>query len=91
MIQPWAVWGLYNGCMKQLNLNVTPEFERDLRKFMKDRGIKRKSDALRTLAREAAGKIERRKDFDFSALIGAALGGPENPHPKFQTEDDLWS
>jgi hypothetical protein len=77
--------------MKQLNVNVTPEFERDLRKVMKDRGIKRKSDALRTLAREAAEKIERRKNYDFSELIGAALGGRENPNPKFKTEDDLWS
>ncbi len=77
--------------MKQLNLNVTPQFARDLRKFMKDRGIQRKSDALKTLAREAAEKIDRRRNYDFGELVGVALGGRENPNPKFKTEDDLWS
>jgi hypothetical protein len=31
--------------MKQRNLNVTPEFERDLKLFIKRKGIKRKPDA----------------------------------------------
>ena len=70
-------------------MNVTPQFERDLRKFMKDRGIKRKSDALKTLAREAAEKIEKRTNF--SSWIGAALSGKPNPNPRFKSEDDLWS
>jgi hypothetical protein len=77
--------------MKQLNLNVTKEFERDLKLVMKQQGIKRKSDAVRLAVREAAEKHRRKERFDFRSLIGVGLGGNPNPNPKFQTEDDLWS
>jgi hypothetical protein len=78
-------------CMKQLNLNVTPEFERDLRRFMKRKGITRKSDAIRRALHEAAAPIRAGADFDFHSWIGLALKAPLNPKPRFKSEDDLWS
>jgi hypothetical protein len=83
--------GLYNGCMKQLNLNVTPEFERDLKLFMKRKGIKRKSDAIRTAFRELAERAKTKADCDFHSLLGIGLKAPLNPNPRFKTEDELWS
>lgn len=77
--------------MKQLNVNITAAFERDLRRFMKAAGIKRKSDAVRQAVREAAERARPQKKYDFHSLIGVALGGTENPNPRFKTEDDLWS
>jgi len=77
--------------MRQLNLNVTPEFERDLRQFMKKKGIKSKSDAVRQAMREAAARTETNSTFDFRALLGLGLKAPLNPKPRFKSEDDLWS
>jgi hypothetical protein len=77
--------------MKQLNLNVTPEFEKDLRRVMKSAGIKRKSDAVRQAVREAAERSHRRETTDFRSWIGLALKGRPNPKPRFKSEDDLWS
>jgi hypothetical protein len=82
--------GLYNVCMKQLNLNVTPEFERDLKLFMKRKGIKRKSDAIRYAIREAASRTNVPKT-DFRSWIGVAAKDAPNPNPRFKSEDDLWS
>jgi hypothetical protein len=82
--------GLYSGCMKQLNLNVTPEFERDLKLFMKRKDIKRKSDAIRCAIREAASRTVVPKT-DFRSWIGVAAKDLPNPNPRFKTEDDLWS
>lgn len=72
--------------MKQFNLNVTLEFERDLKLFMKRKGIKRKSDAIR----EAASRAVVPKT-DFRSWIGIAAKDRPNPNPRFKTEDDLWS
>lgn len=77
--------------MKQLNLNVTPEFERDLKLFMKQNGIKSKSDAIRMALRELAERERAKADFDFNSLLGIGLKAPLNPNPRFKTEDDLWS
>lgn len=77
--------------MKQLNLNVTPEFERDLKLFMKRKGITRKSDAIRIALREFAEREKARSDCDFHSLLGIGLKAPLNPNPRFKTQDDLWS
>jgi hypothetical protein len=77
--------------MKQLNLNVTPEFERDLKLFMRRKGIKRKSDAIRTALREFAERERVKSDCDFHSLLGIGLKTPVNPNPRFKTEDELWS
>jgi hypothetical protein len=77
--------------MKQLNVNVTPEFERDLRHFMKKKGIQRKSDAVRQAMREAASRSKANADYDYRSLLGLGLKALLNPKPRFKSEDDLWS
>jgi len=74
--------------MAQLNLNLTPQFERDLKKLMKARKIARKSDAIRYAVSVASAAEEKRRDF--SALLGAFASLPDNPNPRFGSEDALW-
>lgn len=77
--------------MRQLNLNVTPEFDRDLRRLMKRQGIVSKSDAIRLAVHEAASRSAAGALTDFRSWLGLALRGPLNPKPRFRSEDDLWS
>ena len=77
--------------MKQLNLNVTPEFERDLRQFMKQRKINRKSDAIRQALREAAARSAGAGKSDFRSWLGMGLKAPLRAKRRFRNEDDLWS
>jgi hypothetical protein len=77
--------------MRQLNLNVTSEFERDLKRFMKLRGIPHKSDAVRTAVHEAVTRTSGGPDYDYRAWLGIGLRAPLNPKRRFRTEDDLWS
>jgi len=77
-------------CMQQLNLNVTPDFERDLQRYMKQRGIATKSDAIRQALREAvarAGGVE----YDYRGWLGLGLRAPLRRKRRFQSEDELWS
>jgi hypothetical protein len=76
--------------MRQLNLNVTSEFERDLRRFMKQRGISSKSDAIRRAVHDAAARSAPAA-YDYRSWLGLGLRGPLNPTPRFRSEDDLWS
>ncbi len=77
--------------MKQLNLNINKDFERDLKLVMKARRNKTKSDVLRDLVHDEAERLRKAANFDFTSLIGVALKYPQNPNPKFKSEDDLWS
>jgi hypothetical protein len=77
--------------MKQLNLNVTPEFDRDLRLYMKRRNMTSKSDAIRTAIREAAQSGSNAQQYDYRAWLGMALKAPLNQRRRFRGEDDLWS
>jgi hypothetical protein len=76
--------------MQQLNLNVTPEFERDLRRLMKQKGISSKSDAIRRAVHEAAARSAPAA-CDYRSWLGLGLREPLNPTPRFRSEDDLWS
>lgn len=76
--------------MAQLNLHLTPEFERTLKRFMRLRGLRNKSEAIRTAVREAAERDRHAAPADFRAWLGAGRGAPLNPHPRFVTDDDLW-
>ncbi|HEV2202302.1 MAG TPA: ribbon-helix-helix domain-containing protein [Bryobacteraceae bacterium] len=76
--------------MRQLNLNVTDEFVRDLKRLMKRKGIKNKSDAIRLAVREAATSAAAPAS-DYRGWLGMALKAPLNPKPRFRGEDDLWS
>jgi hypothetical protein len=44
--------------MAQINLHTTPEFEENLAKLMRERGIRSKSEAIRIAVREAANDSE---------------------------------
>jgi len=44
---------LYDSMYKQINTNMTPEFERDLRRYMRSTKPDTKSDAIRQALREA--------------------------------------
>jgi Arc/MetJ-type ribon-helix-helix transcriptional regulator len=54
----------------QLNLNTTPEFERDLEALMKTRGLKSKSEAIRAAVHEARQAKDPPLKRDLSGLIG---------------------
>ena len=77
--------------MAQLNLNVTDEFERDLHAYMRQRGIARKSDAIRQAVREAANRAAGPAVCDFRPWLGMGLKAPTRRKPRFRSEDELWS
>ena len=74
--------------MRQINLNVTPEFEQDLEVLMKTRRIATESEAICKAVHEAVGDVKH--SYDFSAWLGMANEWPENPDRQFLNEDDLW-
>jgi hypothetical protein len=77
--------------VSQLNINVTPEFERALERLMRLRSIASKSEAVRVAVQEAAAREERaRRQPNFQKWRGAALAAAPNPKPRFRSEDDLW-
>jgi hypothetical protein len=76
--------------MAQLNLNVTRELEQDLARLMKARGIRAKSEAIRTAVHEATLRLgPATEPTDFSSWIGLAKG-PRARRKRFRSEDDLW-
>ena len=77
--------------MKQLNLNVTLEFERDLRRYMKERRIATKSDAIRQAVREVVEHSSSAKQSDFRRWLGLGLKAPLRRKRRFHSEDELWS
>jgi hypothetical protein len=77
--------------MRQINLNVTAEFERDLRRFMKERKLSRKSDAIRVALHEAATSKAAGGEYDFRPWLGLGLRAPLRRKRRFHSEDDLWS
>ena len=75
--------------MAQLNLNTTPSFERALARFMRVRGIRSKSEAIRVAVEESAAAVTR-GTADFEAWLGLGTQAPLNPSPRFPTHADLW-
>ena len=78
-------------CMRQLNLNVTPEFERDLRQFMRLKKIDSKSEAIREAVREAVARVGNGSEYDFRTWLGMGLRAPLRRRLRFRSEDELWS
>lgn len=76
--------------MSQLNIHVTPAFERALRQFMRARGIKTKSEAVRAAVEEAARGAEGVARIPLENLLGAANRYPQTPREQWLTDDDLW-
>ncbi|MBI4411498.1 MAG: hypothetical protein HY541_03325 [Deltaproteobacteria bacterium] len=76
--------------MSQLNINVTPEFARDLSRYMKKKGIRQKSEAIRQAVRESIRRLtEGQKETDFNSWLGMALKAPLKPKTII-SDDDLW-
>lgn len=78
--------------MPQLNLHLTPEFERNLLEYMRLRHLRTKSEAVRQAIRESLEREHRRRQTpDFTTWVGLANRAPLNPAPRFRSDDDLWS
>lgn len=76
----------------QVNLHTTPAFEAALAKLMELRGLRTRSEAIRVAVEEAAERAEHAcRRADFASWLGASLVGPENPEPRFHSDDDLWN
>ncbi|MBI2083904.1 MAG: hypothetical protein HYT76_10125 [Deltaproteobacteria bacterium] len=58
---------------------------------MKKQGLKQKSEAIRRAVHEAVERLSRKKiEYNFKDILGIASQYPQNQHPKFQSEDELW-
>ena len=80
----------YTCYMSQLNINVTPEFESALKRLMQARGLKSKAEAVRLAVREALERARPAGATDFTSWIGLGTAAPENPSPRFSSDDMLW-
>jgi len=76
--------------MAQLNINMTPQFAASLARLMKLRGIGAKSEAIRVAVEECVQRTRAARKADFRAWVGLAAAAPENPKPRFASDDDLW-
>ena len=78
--------------MAQLNIHLTPRFEKALRTLMRRRGLKTKSEAVRLAVEEA---VERTACdvavCDFREWVGRGKQTAENPKPRFDGHDQLWN
>ncbi|HEV7734643.1 MAG TPA: hypothetical protein VGR62_20895 [Candidatus Binatia bacterium] len=63
--------------MPQLNMQLTPDFERKLARLMRVRGIKTKSDAIRLAVEEALStSLRKGTTTDFTAWRGLDVDPP---------------
>lgn len=77
--------------MSQLNIHMTPIFEKNLRHLMKVRHIETKAEAIRIAVNEALEHfILNIKPTDFTTWIGLAKQSPINTKPQFKSDDGLW-
>lgn len=77
--------------MAQLNLNMTPEFEKDLNKLMKNRRFKTKAETIRTAIKECLDRSNQKKHaINFESWIGMGNKKPVSKNPKLTSDDDLW-
>jgi len=77
--------------MAQLNMNVTPQFEKALSRYMRLRGFRTKSEAIRAAVREGLeAVITGGGNTHFKSWLGVGTTAPENPSPAFPDDDSLW-
>lgn len=76
--------------MSQLNINMTPQFEKDIRAYMKLKSIKYKSQALRAAVADCLKAPQKQPATDFRSWLGAANKGKQSPNPRFKTHAQLW-
>jgi hypothetical protein len=77
--------------MPQLKIQLTPEFQQALDCFMRARRLTSESEAVGLALCEALEREPRgARTSDFRDWIGIGLQAPENPEPRFRSDDDLW-
>lgn len=77
--------------MSQLNIHVTPSFEKDLNKYMKLKHIQTKSEAIRVAIKEGIQHAtSQARTVDFSDWLGLGLQVSINKKKKFSSDNDLW-
>jgi hypothetical protein len=75
----------------QLNINMTEELEVALGRFMRLRGVRTKSEAIRLAVQEGVERsLQGGKRRSFRPWLGAATTAPLNTQPRFACDDDLW-
>jgi hypothetical protein len=78
--------------MSQLNMHVSPQFEKNLKSYMKKTGLGSKAEAIRQALQVALSAIEAESCRpDLGSLLGIGLKHPVNKKPRFKSDDDLWS
>ncbi|OHB75480.1 MAG: hypothetical protein A2Z34_08995 [Planctomycetes bacterium RBG_16_59_8] len=78
--------------MGQINMHVTPWFEKMLARFMRVRKIATKSEAIRIAVKEGVERsVGKGGTVEFHSLRGYANRFSVNPRPRFRNDDDLWN
>ncbi len=76
--------------VKQINLTLSPEFERDLELYMRKHKLATESEAIRRAIHEALSEPATGKSLDFRDLLGIGNKAPQVKNPRFRTSADLW-
>jgi hypothetical protein len=76
--------------MAKLNFKITPKFKKDLEEYMRQRGIYKKSEAIRIALHELVNLLDVSKTSDFESWLGAGLKTELKSNEKLKSEDDLW-
>jgi hypothetical protein len=72
-------------------MHMTAEVSRALKKLMRLRGLKTKSEAVRVAVLETvAREVKKSRPPDYSSWLGIGCGAVQNSNRRFQTHDDLW-
>ena len=80
-----------NACMKQLNLNIKPELQKDLDEYMRRMKIAQKSEAIRRALHEVVEQLRHvSTPVNYLQWLGTGLKTPPNRHPRFKNEKSLW-
>ena len=77
--------------MSQISVDLDPELEQALAEYMKLRHIDTEAKALRAALVEVVEKERPACRSNFSRWLGMGLRAPQNPNPRFRSDDDLWS
>jgi Arc/MetJ-type ribon-helix-helix transcriptional regulator len=77
--------------VSQINIQVTPGFDDTLRRFMRLRRIKSKSEAIRTAVAESLQRsAAARPPVDYRTWLGVASQPPVSGRPRFASHGALW-
>ena len=81
----------YSVLMSQINFHTTPEFNMALADYMRIRGLKTKSEAIRQAVFDALEAATAGSDScDFGSWLALAAGAKQNPEPRFSNHAELW-